>query len=117
MTQVCSVFSQLLQLFSRGSFAQAVKRHAAERNAKGFTSWGQFVAMLFCQVAQLKSLREVCMGLASCEAPLKHLGISETPKKSTLAYANEKRPYLFTGSGTRLMRWQSRDHVESIRLH
>jgi hypothetical protein len=49
--------------------------------------------MLFCQVAQLKSLREVCMGLASCEARLKHLGISETPKKSTLAYANENRPW------------------------
>jgi DDE family transposase/uncharacterized protein DUF4372 len=93
VTQVCSVFSQLLQMFSRGEFARAVDQHHAERNAKGFTCWGQFVAMLFCQVAQLKSLREVCMGLASCEAPLKHLGISETPKKSTLAYANEKRPW------------------------
>lgn len=93
MTQVCSVFSQLLQLFSRGEFARAVDKHHAERNAKGFTCWGQFVAMLFCQVAQMKSLREVCMGLASCEAPLKHLGISETPKKSTLAYANENRPW------------------------
>jgi hypothetical protein len=93
MTQVCSVFSQLLQLFSRGEFARAVKKHSAERHAKGFTCWGQFVAMLFCQVAQLKSLREVCMGLASCEAPLKHLGISDTPKKSTLAYANENRPW------------------------
>jgi Transposase DDE domain/Domain of unknown function (DUF4372) len=80
-------------MFSRGEFARAVDQHHAERNAKGFTCWGQFVAMLFCQVAQLKSLREVCMGLASCEAPLKHLGISETPKKSTLAYANEKRPW------------------------
>jgi hypothetical protein len=70
-----------------------VKKHSAERHAKGFTCWGQFVAMLFCQVAQLKSLREVCLGLASCEAPLKHLGLSETPKKSTLAYANEKRPW------------------------
>ena len=47
MTQVCSVFSQLLQLFSRGEFAQAVKKHSAERHAKGFTCWGQFVAMLF----------------------------------------------------------------------
>ena len=93
MTQVCSVFSQLLQLFSRGEFSRAVKQHSAERNAKGFTCWGQFVAMLFCQVAQLKSLREVCMGLASCEAPLKHLGLSETPKKSTLAYANQNRPW------------------------
>jgi len=87
------VFSQLLQLFSRGEFARVVKQHSAEQNAKGFTCWGQFVAMLFCQVAQLKSLREVCMGLAGCEAPLKHLGISETPKKSTLAYANENRPW------------------------
>jgi len=87
------VFSQLLQLFSRGEFSRAVKQHSAERNAKGFTCWGQFVAMLFCQVAQLRSLREVCMGLASCEAPLKHLGLSETPKKSTLAYANENRPW------------------------
>ena len=93
MTQVCSVFSQLLQLFSRGEFARAVKEQKAERNAKGFTCRGQFVAMLFCQVAQMKSLREVCMGLAGCEAPLKHLGISETPKKSTLAYANENRPW------------------------
>lgn len=33
------------------------------------------------------------MGLAGCEAPLKHLGIIETPKKSTLAYANENRPW------------------------
>ena len=87
------VFSLLLQLFSRGEFARAVKQHSAERKAKGFTCWGQFVAMLFCQVAQLKSLREVCMGLAGCEAPLKHLGVSETPKKSTLAYANENRPW------------------------
>ncbi|MGE5486613.1 MAG: IS4 family transposase [bacterium] len=93
MTQVCSVFSQLLQLFSRGEFERAVKQHSAERHAKGFTCWGQFVAMLFCQVAQLKSLREVCLGLASCEAPLKHLGISRTPNKSTLAYANQNRPW------------------------
>ena len=92
MLQVCSVYSQLLQLFSRGQFARAVKHHQAERNAKGFSSWEQFVAMLFCQLAHLNSLREVCIGLASCESPLKHLGISTTPKKSTLAYANANRP-------------------------
>ena len=93
MNQVCSVFSQILQLFSRGEFERAVEKHKAERHAKGFTCWGQFVSMLFCQVAQLKSLREVCMGLAGCESPLKHLGFSETPKRSTLAYANAQRPW------------------------
>jgi hypothetical protein len=87
------VYSQLLQLFQRGQFARAVKHHQAERNAKGFSSWEQFVAMLFCQLAHLNSLREVCMGLAGCESPLKHLGIGVTPKKSTLAYANANRPW------------------------
>ena len=93
MTQVCSVYSQLLQLFPRGQFAQAVKQHQAEFGAKGFTCWVQFVAMLFCQVAHMNSLREVCLGLAGCESPLKHLGISTAPKKSTLAYANANRPW------------------------
>ena len=93
MTQVCSVYSQLLQLFARGQFAQAVKQHQAEFNAKGFTCWEQFVAMLFCQVAHLNSLREVCLGLAGGESPLKHLGISTAPKRSTLAYANANRPW------------------------
>ena len=47
MNQVCSIFSQVLKLFSRGDFEKAVKEHKAERHARGFTSWGQFVAMLF----------------------------------------------------------------------
>jgi hypothetical protein len=63
MTQVRSVYSQLLQLFSLGQFARAVTHHQAEHNAKGFSSWEQFVAMLFCQLAHLNSLRKVCMGL------------------------------------------------------
>jgi hypothetical protein len=93
MTPVCSIFSQLLQLIPRGQFNQAVKQHKAERAAKGFTCWGQFVAMLFCQVAHMNSLREVCLGLACCEDSLKQLGLGATPNKSTLAYANAHRPW------------------------
>lgn len=93
MTRFSSIFSQLLQLFPRMEFEQAVKEHQAERSAKGFSSWGQFVAMLFCQLGRAHSLREICGGLASCEGKLKHLGVAEAPKKSTLAYANEHRPW------------------------
>src|SRR5208283_1434811 len=46
----CSIFSQILQLFPRLEFESAVRKHKAERHARGFTSWGQFVAMLFCQL-------------------------------------------------------------------
>jgi hypothetical protein len=51
MTQVCSVYSQLLQIFPRGRFAQLGKQHQAEFNAKGFICWEHFVARLFCQAA------------------------------------------------------------------
>src|SRR6058998_2474309 len=93
MNKVCSIFSQVLKLFSRGDFEKAVKEHKAERHARGFTSWGQFMAMLFCQLGRAHSLREICGGLACCEGQLKHLGVPVAPKKSTLAYANEHRPW------------------------
>jgi len=93
MKQVCSIFSQVLKLFSRGDFERAVKEHKAERHARGFSSWGQFMAMLFCQLGRAHSLREICGGLACCEGQLKHLGVPVAPKKSTLAYANEHRPW------------------------
>jgi hypothetical protein len=49
--------------------------------------------MLFCQLGRAHTLREICGGLASCEGKLKHLGVPEAPKRSTLAYANEHRPW------------------------
>ena len=53
---------------------------------------GQFVAMIFCQLGRAHSLREIAGGLRTCEGELKHLGIS-APNRSTLAYANEHRPW------------------------
>jgi hypothetical protein len=93
LNRVCSIFAQLLQLFPREQFQQAVQKHKAERHARGFTCWGQFVAMLFCQLGSAKSLREICQGLAASEGKLKHLGIPVAPSRSTLAYANEHRPW------------------------
>src|SRR5438132_305702 len=87
-----SMFSQLLKLFPRTEFQALVKRTLAERHARGFTCWGQFVAMLFCQLGRAHSLREICGGLRSGEGKLKHLGIT-APSRSTLAYANEHRPW------------------------
>lgn len=93
MNRVCSIFSQLLQSFPRLEFESFVRDRKAERHARGFTCWGQFVAMLFCQLARAHSLREICQGLAACEGKLKHLGLPDAPCRSTLAYANEHRPW------------------------
>lgn len=87
-----SLFSQLLGFFPRLEFQGMVNDHKAEYKAKGFSCWQQFVAMLFCQLGRANSLSEITKGLATCEGKLSHLGIS-APKKSTLAYANEHRPW------------------------
>ena len=92
MTRFCSIFSQLLQLFPRVEFQRAVVATQAERHARGFTCWGQFVAMLFCQLAGAHSLREISYGLRSCEGKLSHLGI-DAPSRTTLSYANAHRPW------------------------
>jgi hypothetical protein len=90
---VSSIFSQVLKMIPRAGFDAAVRKHQAERNAKGFTCWGQFVAMLFCQLGSVNSLRDITNGLAASEGKLRHLGLPAAPKRSTLAYANEHRPW------------------------
>ena len=92
MSKYCSIFSQLLQLFPRLEFQMMVKETKSERHARGFSSWSQLISMLFCQLGHAFSLREISGGLRSCEGKLKHLGIS-APSHSTLAYANEHRPW------------------------
>ena len=93
MNQVCSIFSQLLQLFPRLEFEAAVRKHQAERHARGFACWTQFIAMLFCQLGHAHSLREICGGLSATEGKLRHLGLDGAPRRSTLAYANAHRPW------------------------
>ncbi len=79
MVSHASLFSQLIALFDRGIFHNLVYQHKAEQFSKGFNSWDHFVAMLFCQLAQAKSLREICGGLACCMGKLRHLGMKKAP--------------------------------------
>jgi len=88
-----SLFAQVLRQVSRREFENAVRRHDAEKGTKGFSSWDQFVAMLYAQLAGAHSLREICGGLASALGKLSHLGMTEAPSRSTLSYANKHRSW------------------------
>jgi hypothetical protein len=92
MKRFCSILNQLLQIFPRTEFEKAVRETHAERHARGFRCWDQFVAMMFCHLADANSLREICGGLASSEGRLSHLG-TRIPARSTLAYANGHRDW------------------------
>jgi hypothetical protein len=85
--------NQLLQFFPRKEFEEEVVKTQAERHARGFSSWDQFVAMMFSHLGEAQSLREITGGLASCGGKLQQWGMIEPPKRSTLAYANQHRPW------------------------
>lgn len=93
MNKFSSIFGQILQIFSKNEFNKAVIETEAQKGAKGFNCWGQFVAMVFCQLGQAHSLREICGGLASCLGKIKHLGVESAPNRSTLSYANKHRTW------------------------
>jgi len=93
MVRVASCFAQVLAMVDRYGFDRTIRELDAERGAKGFRSWDQFVAMLFCQLGSADSLREICGGLSTALGRMVHLGLKEAPKRSTLAYANSHRPW------------------------
>lgn len=93
MQRFCSVFHQILKLIPRAEFQQLADRHGSDRRSKGFSSWSQFVAMIFCQLGRAQSLREIEQGMASAEGRLQQLGVDSAAKRTTLAYANAHRPW------------------------
>ncbi len=95
MIKVASLFSQVLSLIDRHLFQKACLEHQTEKSSKGFSSWNQFVSLLFSQFAGANSLREISGGLATIRGKINHLGIKSAPKRSTLAYANANRPWQF----------------------
>jgi len=79
-----------LKALPRGAFEQAVRDHAGNRHAKGFTCWSQLVAMVYAQLSGAASLRQLEAGFNQHVRHHYHLGTGAI-RRSTLADANAKR--------------------------
>jgi len=88
-----TVFSQLMDYVPRHEFRQIVKRHKGERRVRRFSCWDQFLSMAFAQLTYRESLRDIETCLRSLGAALYHAGIRSSVSRSTLADANERRPW------------------------
>lgn len=89
------ILNQLLSLVPRTLINQLVVKHKANRYCKKFKTYDHLVSMLFCGFHQCTSLRELITGLQANSHRLNHLGLLHTPRRSTLADANKRRPALF----------------------
>lgn len=97
MNRVYTIFSELLKLCPRYQFDKAVEQYQGDRYVKIFTTWQQFMAILYAQITQKDSLRDIVTGLSAHAAQWYHLGLAGI-HKSTLSDANARRDYrMFEG--------------------
>ncbi len=63
MPSLTTVFSELLKLCPRYQFDKAVDLYEEDRYVKSFSTWQQFITILYSQVKQKDSLRDIESGL------------------------------------------------------
>lgn len=98
-----SRFQALMKGLSRSQFDAAVARHGGDRYSKGFGCWDLLTAMVFGQLSDASSLRQLEAGFNAQSAQHYHLG-TRAVRRSTLADASAKRsPAVFEEVARQLM--------------
>lgn len=87
------VFSQLVSFLDRNHFNYLVRKYNGDRYVKHLTCWNQFLAMMFGQLSNRESLRDLIVALEAHHSKCYHLGMGKNVSKSSLARANQDRDY------------------------
>ena len=87
------VFAQLVAFLDRSKFNRIVAKYNGDRYVKHLTCWKQFLAMMFGQLSNRESLRDLIVALEAHHSKCYYLGIGKNVSKSSLARANQDRDY------------------------
>ena len=88
------VFAQLLEYLDYDKFRHLVDKYDGNRYVKHLTCWNQLLALMFGQLSNRESLRDVIVALEAHQSKCFHLGLGRKPiAKTTLATANQNRDF------------------------
>ena len=87
------VFSQLLDFLDKDVFLRISNKYNGNRYVKFFTCWNQLAVMMFGQLSNRESLRDLVLATQAHASKAFHLGFGKHVSKSTLADANGNRDY------------------------
>ena len=90
------VFSQLVGFLDRNHFNYIVRKYNGDRYVKTFTCWNQLLTLMFGQLSNRQSMRDLIAALEAHQSKCYHLGVSKRVTRSNLAKANEKNQREFT---------------------
>lgn len=87
------VFAQLVQFLDRNHFNYLVRKYEGDKYIKSYTCWNQLLTMMFGQLTNRESLRDLIVAMEAHASKLYHLGIGKSVTRSNLSKANEQRDY------------------------
>lgn len=87
------VFSQLVQFMNRSKFNRIVAKYDGDKYIKSFSCWNQLLTMMFGQLTNRESLRDLIVAIEAHSGKLYHLGMGKSVTRSNLSKANEQRDY------------------------
>ena len=88
------VFSQLVSVaLDRNHFNYLVRKYEGDKYVKHFTCWNQLLVMMFGQLCNRESLRDLTNAVTAHQKKCYHLGFGKHVSKTNLAYANSNRDY------------------------
>lgn len=87
------VFAQLTSFLDRSKFNRIVAKYQGHKYVKSFTCWNQLLAMMFGQLCNRESLRDLIVALQAHQEKWYHLGLGKSVTRSNFSKANENRDY------------------------
>lgn len=91
MNQEKYVFAQLTQFLYRNQFNYLARKYNGDHYVKHFTCWNQLLALMFGQLSNRESLRDLVVALDAHHSKCYHLGLGKNVSKTSLARANQTR--------------------------
>ena len=87
------VFAQLAAFLNRSKFNRIVAKYSGDKYVKSFSCWNQLLTMMFGQITNRESLRDLIVATEAHSGKLYHLGMGKSVTRSNLSKANEQRDY------------------------
>ena len=85
------VFAQLVGFLDNFKFLRIVKKYDGDKYVKSYTCWNQLHTMMFGQLSNRESLRDLIVAMEAHAEKLYHLGINKSATRSNLCCQGENR--------------------------
>ena len=87
------VFAQIASFLPQRIFDRIVDNHSGNYRTRHFTCWNQLLCMMFGQLCNRESLRDLVLTINAHPSKRYHLGFGKGVSKSNLGVANDQRPF------------------------